>query len=483
MVHVAGLDAGGGEVLGKVLRHLLCQGRDQAALAPVDLRVNLPDQVVDLAFDGPDEDLGIQQAGRPDNLFGQLSRAFTLILSRGRRDIDALVNPLLKLVEHQRPVVVSGGQAEAVLHQRVLPRPVAPVHRPHLGKRHMALVHEQEEVLREIVQQGHRRRAGRAVGDHTGIVLDAAAVAQFLHHLDVIVRTLADSLGFDELVVLFKIPDPLVALGPDPLDGGFHLLLRRHIVACGIDGDVIQHAGRVARDDVYFADAVDLIAEKFHPDRLVVGIDREDLDAVSADAELIALKGQVVALIADLHQFPQQLVEVTGLARPQRDHHVGIVDGVAQTVDAAHGRHHDHVPAFEKTRRRAVAQTFDLVVDGGILFDEGIRMRDVRLRLVVVVIAHKILHSVFREKLPELAAELSGQRLIVRQNKSRPVQALNDVCHGEGLARAGDAEQNLFIDSVFNTGDQRVDCRRLVAHGLIRGMKLKMIHTLLTIAH
>ena len=482
-VHVAGFDSGGGEVLGQVLGHFLCQSRDQAALSPVDLGVDLADEVVDLPLDGPDEDLRIQKARRADDLFGQLPGAFALVGSRRRRDVYPLVNPLFKLFKHQRPVVVGRGQAEAVLHQRVLPRPVTPVHSPHLGQSHMALIHKEKEILREIVQQRHRGRARRAVRDHAGIVFDAAAVAQLLHHLDVIVRTLADPLGFDELVIRLEIPDPLVTLDADSLDGGFHLFLRRHIVARRIDGNMVQHAGRIAGDDVDLTDPVDLVAEELHPDRLVVGIGREDFEAVAPDAELVALKGQVVAFIADLHQLPQQVVEIPGLSRPQRNHHVGVVDGVSQAVDAAHRRHHNHVPALEEARRGAVAQALNLVVDGGVLLDEGIRMRDVGLRLVVVVVAHKILHSVFREELPEFAAELSGKNLVVRQDQCRPVHALDDIGHGEGFARAGDTEQDLLVDAVFNAGDQRVDCRRLVTHGLIRGLKLKVIHKSLITAY
>ena len=41
---------------------------------------------------------------------------------------------------------------------------VAVVHGPDLGQRHVALVHKQQKVVREEVQQGHgggARRAGR----------------------------------------------------------------------------------------------------------------------------------------------------------------------------------------------------------------------------------------------------------------------------------------------------------------------------------
>ena len=68
----------------------------------------------------------------------------------------------------------------------------------------MTLVHKEQEVFGEIVQQGHRRRARRSAGDHPGIVLDAAAEADLLQHFNVIHRPLTDALRLQELVVLLE---------------------------------------------------------------------------------------------------------------------------------------------------------------------------------------------------------------------------------------------------------------------------------------
>ena len=81
-----------------------------------------------------------------------------------------------------------------------------------------------------------------------------------------------------------------------------------------------------------------------------------------------------------------------------------------------------------------MAQPLDLVVDGAVLFDKGVRMGDVGLGLVIVVIGDEILHGVFREELLELAAKLGGQGLVVGQNQSGPVQPCDDIGHGKGLA-------------------------------------------------
>ena len=123
-----------------------------------------------------------------------------------------------------------------------------------------------------------------------------------------------------------------------------------------------------------------------------------------------------------------------------------------------------------------MAQAFDLVVDGAVLLDKGVRVGDVGLGLVVVVVGDEILHRVFREKFLELAAKLGGQSLVVSKDKGGPVQPGNDVCHGKGLARAGYAQKHLLVYSVFNGADQALNGLRLVACGPVIRNKFEFIH-------
>ena len=94
----------------------------------------------------------------------------------------------------------------------------------------MALVHEQQKVLREIIQQRHGRRAGRTAGNDAGVVLDAAAEADLLQHLDVIHRALADALGLKQLVVLLEPALALLHLPFDLEDGAVELVPRGDVV-------------------------------------------------------------------------------------------------------------------------------------------------------------------------------------------------------------------------------------------------------------
>ena len=228
---------------------------------------------------------------------------------------------------------------------------------------------------------------------------------------------------------------------------------------------------------VKLADAVHLIPEELHPDGVSVGIHRINLHRVPPDPEHIPLKGHIVALIANFHQLAQQPVPGILLPPAQGDDHVGIVNRVAQTVNARHRGHHDHISPLKESRRGAVAQPLDLGVDRCILFNKSIRVGDIRLRLVVVVVGDEILHRILRKKLPELLAKLGRQRLVVGQHQGRPLDLFDDLGHGVGLAAAGDAQQHLLAQTALQTLRQLLDGLGLVPGGGVFGYDFELRHS------
>ena len=188
----------------------------------------------------------------------------------------------------------------------------------------------------------------------------------------------------------------------------------------------------------------------------------------------------VVALILDLNELFEQLVAAFLHAGAQRDDHRAVIDRVAQAVDAGHRGDDDDVPPLGKRARRAVAQLVDLLVDRAVLFDIRVRLRDVRFRLVVVVVGDKVFHGVFREKLAELRAKLRRERLVVREHQRRPVDIGDDVRHRKRLAGARDAEQRLLLEALLNPLRQLRDRFRLIARRLIGRDKLEGPADLLT---
>ena len=62
----------------------------------------------------------------------------------------------------------------------------------------------------------------------------------------------------------------------------------------------------------------------------------------------------------------------------------------------------------------------------------------------------------------------------MREDERRPIRLLDDLGHGEGLARAGDAKQHLVLLARAETFHQLLDSAGLVAARLVAGHQLKI---------
>ena len=163
------------------------------------------------------------------------------------------------------------------------------------------------------------------------------------------------------------------------------------------------------------------------------------------------------------YQIREQVVARNALAGFDGKGHGGVGFDRADAVDARDGGDDDNVVALEYRAGCRVAHAVDLFVDRGFFFDVGVGARDVGLGLVVVVVGDEILDGVFGEEAFHLAVELGGQRFVGREDERRALCCFDDLGHREGLARAGDAEQDLVTVIVANACDEFLNRRRLVA--------------------
>ena len=125
-----------------------------------------------------------------------------------------------------------------------------------------------------------------------------------------------------------------------------------------------------------------------------------------------------------------------------------------------------------------MAHLVDLFVDGRVLLNIGIALGNVGLGLVVVVVADKIADRVVGEEFGELAVQLGGKRLVGGDDEGRPVCPSDDMSHRKGLARAGDAEQDLMPAALVEACKQILNRLRLVALGLKLRNELKCAFSL-----
>ena len=102
------------------------------------------------------------------------------------------------------------------------------------------------------------------------------------------------------------------------------------------------------RSGIDLADRLDLVAEELDADRGLVLVRREDLDHVAAHAERAAVEVDVVALVLDVDELPEQLVAPELLALLQIDEQAVVALGRADAVDAADRGDDDDVAPREQ---------------------------------------------------------------------------------------------------------------------------------------
>ena len=309
----------------------------------------------------------------------------------------------------------------------------------------MALVDDRDVVGREVVEERRRRLARRPAREVAGVVLDAGAVADLPHHLEVEPRPLLEPLGLEELLLRLELLEPHRRARPrsTPAAALPHLL-GRHVVRLRVEVEAREPLEDLARQEVEAGDLLDLVAEELHPHARVL-VRRVDLEDVAAHAERPAVEVEVRPLVLRLDeplQVPRQPVARAGL---ELDRHLAERLGAPEAVDARDRGHDQDVAPLEERGRRRDPQLVDLVVDLGFLLDVGVRLRDVGLGLVVVVVGDEVLDPVLREEPLELLVELRGERLVVREDERGAVERLDDLRHRERLPRAGDAEEDLVL--------------------------------------
>ena len=148
-------------IVREILRHALRQRGAEDALVLRRAIANLGEQIVDLARDGAHFDVRVHQTGRPNDLFDEDAlRLFDLVFAGRRRDVKkATMNVAFELVEFERAVVERARKAESVFDQGLFARAVAAIHCADLRHGLVRLVEDEQEVLREIIDQRRRRLA------------------------------------------------------------------------------------------------------------------------------------------------------------------------------------------------------------------------------------------------------------------------------------------------------------------------------------
>ena len=230
--------------------------------------------------------MGVKQSRRPDNLLSNHSlRLLEFVVGRRGTDIDGLRRKRLKLIKTKRPVVERSRQSVGIFHECLLPLSVAPVHGPDLRYRLMALVDDEQEIIREEVEEAERPLSLFPSVEIPAIVLNARAVSKLTNHLKVVSHTRLEQVFLGQVTDVLIELEPLMQVVLDLMDGPLRCLLRSHKEVSRIDGIVRMAAEGHISDSVDFLNGLDFVPCEIHAYDFVI-VCKENVDDVSSDPEM-----------------------------------------------------------------------------------------------------------------------------------------------------------------------------------------------------
>jgi hypothetical protein len=97
--------------------------------------------------------------------------------------------------------------------------------------------------------------------------------------------------------------------------------------------------------------------------------------------------------------------------------------------------------------------------------------------LIIVIITHEKLYSIFRKEFLEFTIKLRGKGLIMGYYECWSLEAFNYIGNSEGLARASNTKENLVPVTFFNPSDKLFNCLRLITCGFKITYKAEALHS------
>ena len=346
-MQVAHFDSGIVQVVGEVLRHLLCQCRDKDPLILLYPHTNRLQEIVDLPFHGFDDNLRVHKSCGANDLLDDGVGKPQLVGPWCCRQVQFLPRSPEELIEAERSVIHGAGKPETMLHECSFSRCVTLVHPANLGNGDVGFIYHGQKVIRKIVEQTIGRLTWLAPVYMAGVVLNARAKAKLLHHFQVIGGPHPNSLRFEQLPLALQLSYPLLKFSPNCDHCALHGLRRSGVVRGRKYADGLLARESVTGDGVQIAQRFDLVAEHFDSNGKLL-VHRNDFYGVPSDPKCPTLECDVVALVLHLHKGFDKLLAGDVLSYLQRHHRLEVVLRCSEAIDTGHSRDHNHVSSAEE---------------------------------------------------------------------------------------------------------------------------------------
>lgn len=192
------------------------------------------------------------------------------------------------------------------------------------------------------IHQCARTRTLGTARNVAGVILDARAETQFLQLLQVELAPHLDALSLEQFAFLLELGDAQAQLLANGEHGRIDFLLRGRELLAREDVDGLQRLEGVARQRIEPREALQFLAEELDA-QSVFGVGRVQFHDIATHTELAPSEVVVIARVLEIHQPGEQLLPAERLPEAQRNDHALVIAPVADTVDARHRSHHEHI--------------------------------------------------------------------------------------------------------------------------------------------
>ncbi len=181
----------------------------------------------------------------------------------------------------------------------------------------------------------------------SAVVLDAGAVSDLADHFQVIGGAHPEALGFEQLARFLELGEFNFQLLFDPDHRGFHALLGGRIVSRRVDPQLLHLFDDLSGQGVHAQNALHLVTKEFDSDHRFV-VSGMNLERVASDPELSTYQVDLVALVPDIDQAPDRLLQWELHTPDQPEELTGILGRATEAIDARYGSDNDHVFAKQQ---------------------------------------------------------------------------------------------------------------------------------------
>ena len=233
-----------------------------------------------------------------------------------------------------------------MIHQHFFTGLVAVVHRLQLRTGHVAFIHDQQPVVREIINQTFGRCARLSTRQMPGVILHALAVTHLVEHLKVVLGALLQPLRLQQFAFAIETIQPISEFRTDRLNRIVQAIFRSDEVLRRINVDVLQALQNLSGGGVHVADRLHLITKQLNPNQPIV-VGRTNLQHVALHPETTPGDFRVVTAVLVVHQLPQLTTDIHRCPHFELHCCLEVFTGNPQAVDAADRGHHDHIAALK----------------------------------------------------------------------------------------------------------------------------------------